>query len=190
MCPQITQITQMAILETRGRGEGPAVVERRPGTAEPDHRSERERSLRWPGPTACARSAGLATPSFILTWDGCLVPVAGMWGGTDAPRARRPVGSTAATNARVRSRRASHRQAIVRSPTVPPSIHGTADPKKPSALSAVNCDGCVAFVSLCLRVCDVCVSLCVSSLCLCGSAGGRARRRGQASSSNNAARCL
>jgi hypothetical protein len=43
-------------------------------------------------------------------------------GRTDAPRGRRPVGSMAATDARVRSRPASHRQAIVRSPAVPPSI--------------------------------------------------------------------
>ena len=32
----------------------PAVIERRPGTAGPTHRSERKRSSRWPGPAACA----------------------------------------------------------------------------------------------------------------------------------------
>ena len=50
ICPQITQITQMAVLETRARGEVPAlaVVERRQGTARPGRRSERKRSSRWP----------------------------------------------------------------------------------------------------------------------------------------------
>ena len=43
----------MAILETRARGEVPAVVERRLRTAGPGHRSERKRSSRWPGPAAC-----------------------------------------------------------------------------------------------------------------------------------------
>ncbi len=47
----------------------------------------------------------------------------GKLGGTDAPPARRPVESLAATNARVRSGQAFHRwSAIGRSPTVPPSI--------------------------------------------------------------------
>ena len=47
--------------------------------------------------------------------------------GTDAPTARRPVGSPTVTDARIRNRRASHRlAAIFRSPAVPPSISGTA----------------------------------------------------------------
>ena len=43
---QITQITQMAILEAQAHNEVPAVVERRLGTAGPGHHSERKRSSR------------------------------------------------------------------------------------------------------------------------------------------------
>ena len=76
-------------------------------------------------------------------------PVPGCWwvhgassrlGGTGAPRARRPVGSTAATNARGRNRRASPPwAAIARSPTVPPSILGTTASESPSASICVIC---------------------------------------------------
>ena len=53
-CPQITQITQMAVLKTRACGEAPAVVEQRPGTAEPDNRFGRKRPSRCHGPAAFA----------------------------------------------------------------------------------------------------------------------------------------
>jgi len=45
--------TQRTSHEDSPLGEVPAVVGRRPGTAEAGHRSERERSSRWPATTAC-----------------------------------------------------------------------------------------------------------------------------------------
>jgi len=69
-------------------------------------------SVRRRGPAqrpALSKSADLATPLSLL--DGGRRPFQSREraGGIDAPRARRPVGSVAATNARVRSRRTSHR---------------------------------------------------------------------------------
>jgi len=74
---------------------------------------------------ALEASAGLATSLFYLKVGRGKSPsnLRKKGGGTDAPRARRPVGSTATTDACVRRCRASHRlAAIVRSPTVPPPI--------------------------------------------------------------------
>jgi len=124
---------------------------------------------RWAGPTlrsqaivAVSRpsgprseSAGLATPPLHFTIGRGAPPfqIGERRGGTDALPARRPMGSLAATNACVRSSRASYRRsAIARSPAVPPSILGTAHHigEKP-------------FVSSCLRVCDVDGRLCVSA---------------------------
>ncbi len=94
-------------------------------------------------------------------------------GGTDAPRARRPVGRSAATSARAWSERTFHRwSAIVRSPTVPPPISALlrqGDYLRLSALSVGKSRwmvGLCVFVFLCLR----CFALCFS-LCLCGSTG-------------------
>jgi hypothetical protein len=54
--------------------------------------------------------AGLATPHpLVMNGGHDTFQTEEKRGGTDAPLARRPVGSTAVTNARVRSRRASHR---------------------------------------------------------------------------------
>ena len=164
----------MAVLETQVRGEIPAVVDRRPGTAGPDNRFGRKRPARCHGPAACALGerrprhssspdSGWTAPPF-QTGEG--------QGGTDAPRARRPVGRPVTTDAGVGRRRASHRwAAIVIAPTFPPSILATAASRRLSAsicgqiaMDGMLCDG---FVSSCLRVCDafLCVSLCV----LCAS---------------------
>ena len=72
---------------------------------------------------------------------------------TDVPRARRPVRSAAATNACVRSSRASHRrQAIVRSPVVLPSISGFSLRAQLLPLCVGGwVDGLRVFVSLWLR---------------------------------------
>jgi len=119
----------MGSRETRSRGEVPTVVERRPGTAGPGHRSERTRSSRCLAQRpALSKSAGLATPDSLFVYGVCPPFQTGeRRGGTGAPRARRPVGTMAGTNAHVRSRPGSHlRAAIVRSPTVPPFVYGTA----------------------------------------------------------------
>ena len=76
-----------------------------------------------------SESAGLATsPSHFMVGRGMHPsPMEEGEGGTDAPSARRPVGSATTTDACVRRRRAFYRRAaIVRSPAVPPSISGTA----------------------------------------------------------------
>ena len=157
-------------------GEVPA-VDRRPGNVGPGNRSEIKLSSRFPGPTTCAlQSAGLATLHFYLSvWRVApLTPLEKKRGRTDVPMARRPVRRPAATDACVRSRRASHRrQAISGSPVVLPRV--SASPRNPSDRLFVWADGWAAFVSLCLRVCDVGrwaalrSSLCVPSLCLCVS---------------------
>jgi len=101
----------MAFLEIRARGEVPAVVGQRPGTAGPDIRFGRKRSSQRPGSAARAleeRRPRHSSPSFA-GWKAPHFQAGEGRGGTDAPRARRPVRSTAETNARVRSNRASHR---------------------------------------------------------------------------------
>jgi len=122
------------------RGQVPA-IERRPGTG-----------------GRGSESAGLATPPLYFKV-GRRLPSDSwrkMRGGTDAPPARRPVAGTAATEACVRSRRASHRwSAIVRSPAVPPSILGAAPSHQRQTL-------CVFVFATSFSV----------SLCLCGSTGG------------------
>jgi len=117
-----------------------------------------------------SESAGLVTPQPLFVderW--ALLQTGEGRGGTDAPRARRAVGSMAATNARVRSRLASHRwAAIVRSPPVPPPIHGSGYPLLRSlpSVSAFICVICGFSVSG--RLCDFFVSLC---LCVCDGGG-------------------
>ena len=57
-----------------------------------------------------SESAALATPHpLVMNGVHDTFQTGEERGGTDAPLARRPGGSTATTNARVRSRRASHR---------------------------------------------------------------------------------
>ncbi len=109
ICPQITQITQMVVLETRARGE----------VSRPSSNDGREPLDRLIAPNASVRrddpdqrpalseSAGLATSLPLLSDRRCLPSqIEEREGGPDAPSARRPGGSLAATNARVRSRRA------------------------------------------------------------------------------------
>jgi hypothetical protein len=60
-------------------------------------------------------------------------------GGTDAPPARRPVGSATVTDACIRNRRTSHRRsAIERSPAVPPSINSTATSVRDNLLAPLR----------------------------------------------------
>ncbi len=187
MCPQITQITQMVSRETKARGEIPAVVGQRPGTGGQGNDSECKHSSPFPSPPACARGERRPRHSSSSDdeWRAPFFPNRNGAGGTDALRTRRPVGRPATTNARVWSRRAFHRwAAIFRSPTVPPSILGPAASRRLSAVICVICGpiamgGWVAFVSLCLRVCDVflCVSLCVLCASVVHRAGGWASCR-------------
>ena len=145
--PQITQINTDALTQDsitwRGPGRRTAAKDR---WNEPQFRSRaivtgaRSSGLR-------SLSAGLATSHLYLMVGRGTPPfqIGGRRGGTDAPLARRPVGSLAATNACVRSSRASYRwAAIARSPAVPPSILGTAHHISEEP-----------FVPSCLRVCDV-----------------------------------
>ena len=77
---------------------------------------------------ALSESAGLAS-SLLYSIDGMGTPtfltMKEKRGRTDVPLARRPVRSPAATDARIRSRRASHRRQAIRSPVVLPPISGT-----------------------------------------------------------------
>jgi len=86
------------------------------------------------------RSESAASPllSPIVKWNVPPFQTGEGVGGTDAPAARRPGGGMAATNARVRSRQGSHRwSAIVRSPSVPPSIYDTAGSNQQQRLCAL-----------------------------------------------------
>jgi hypothetical protein len=127
--PQITQINADGFKQASSTWRGPS---RRRTTA----------GNRWTGPSlrthafvTVARSSSLRSAersprhfsSLRVRWKMPPFQTGEGRGGTDAPSARRPGGSTAATNVYVRSRRTSHRwSAIVRLPTVPPSILGTA----------------------------------------------------------------
>ena len=77
-------------------------------------------------PALCERRPRRSSFSFH-DWEGTPPsPIGEKKGGTDTPPARRPVGRLAATSACAWSGRTFHRRsAIVRSPAVPPSIHGT-----------------------------------------------------------------
>ncbi len=129
--PQITQMNTDGIESQRARHQisAPArfpAVGQRPGTGGQGNDSYRKRSASLPCSPACALYE--RRPRLHLFLDGGAPPsrtgVRG--GGTDAPSARRPVGSAAATDACVRRRRASLRlPAIERLPAVPPSITGT-----------------------------------------------------------------
>ena len=114
LIPKLTPPKVRGIHENSTRGEVPAVGQR-PGTGGQGDDSDRKRSSPSPCPPACAPGAQTSTllgpccwmhgaPSFQKEMRG---------GGTDAPSARRPVGSQPATNARVRSRRAFQRRSAI-----------------------------------------------------------------------------
>jgi len=159
----------MAVLETRTRGEVPAVVERRSGTAGPDSRSGRERPSRMSCPAACALlSAGLAIHNWWMDGATSSKQEKGEAEPTRPGRVVRWVAwlrrtlAFGADGLSTGGRRSSDRR------SVPPSISGYAAPRQREPLRvlcvfAVFLGRWVAFVSSCLRVCDVlCVSLCVS----------------------------
>ena len=173
------QITQMAFLETRARGEVPAAVERRPGTTGPDNRFGRKRPARCHGPEACPleerRPRHSSSP--VTRWMAPPLPSKRM-----GRRNRRAPGASAGGkyggDGRLRPEWTCFPPGavIARSPTVPPSIPGTAYPFLWD-LPRVICVICVicgqiamvrglrVFVSSCLR----CLCFFSVSLCLCGS---------------------
>ena len=163
-------MTQMAVLETRARSEVPAVVERRPETAGPDNRFRRKRPARCHGPAARALEERRPRHSFVSI-SNTVVPVTPQW--EKARRNRRAPGASSGGKRGCDERSREEQTgcppgaAIVRSPTVPPSISGTAASCQRQPLRV--------FVSSCLR----CLTLCFS-LCLCASVvhqvGGRAWR--------------
>jgi len=167
--PQITQInadSPRGFSAWRGPGRRTAAKDR---WNEPQFRS---RAIVTGACSSGLRSgsAGLATSHLHLMVRRGTHPfqIGERRGGTDAPLARRPVGSTAATNACVRNSRASYRRsAIARSPAVPPSILGTAASHQRQPL----CVLCVFAVFLGGRLCAsaplrLCVLFSVSDLCV------------------------
>ena len=75
ICPQITQITQMAVFETQAGAEVPTVVERRPGTGGQGTDSDRARSSSVPCPPACALGAQASPLLLPCCWmDGTTPP--------------------------------------------------------------------------------------------------------------------
>ena len=119
----------------------------RPGTAGPVNRSKNSFRPDFPArqPALCERRPRHFSSPFN-SWEGhaSLPSDEKKKGRTDAPLARRPVRSGAATNARVRSKRASlRRQAIDRSPVVLPPISDSTSrfQQSPLCASAFLCVG-------------------------------------------------
>jgi len=105
---------------------------------------------------ALEASAGLATPHPLIV-DGLRLPFKNEEGrgGTDAPEARRPVGSTATTDACVRRCRAAHRERRSSDRRLFRRKSRHCNIKEPICVYLrdlrANCDGWSAFVSSCLR---------------------------------------
>ena len=166
----------MDVLETRARGEVPAVVKRRPRTAGPGSRSGRTRPSRMPGPAACAQGAQ-ASPLLIL----CAVSTTPPSKQGRGRRNRRAPGASAGGKAGCDERLRSEQTAFspaggdLQIADCSAVNFGTAASRRLSASICVICGQiamggplCV-FVPSCLR-CPLCFSLC--SLCLCGSSRG------------------
>jgi len=178
MCPQITQI------DADGRSRNPSAW-RDPG------RRRTTAGDRWIGqplrahaPVADARSSGLhsrraqASPLLVFSCLICGSTIQTREGQAEPTSPGRVVRweSTAARDACVRSRRTFPPvAAIVRSPTFPPSILGTAASTRLSASICVIC----GHIAMGERLCDVflCVSLCVLCASVVHRAGGWASCR-------------
>ena len=132
----------MASRETRARGEVPAVVERRPGTAAPDNRFGRKRPARCHGAAACTLEERRPRHSSSSGEKrrARLFPIRNA-----ARRNRRAPGASSGglhgNDGRLRPEMlcCPPVAAIVRSPTVPPPISGTAASRRLSASICVIC---------------------------------------------------
>jgi hypothetical protein len=168
----------MAVLETRARGEVPAVVGQRPGTGGQGNGSECEHSSPFPRPPACTRGERRPHHSFILfiSREGQV----SLSLGRKARRNRRAPGASSGgkhgDDGRLRPEMPCFPPgaAIVRSPTVPPPIAALQHQEDYLRLSALSAVSSVARVGG-LRVCDV--LLCVFLCALCASVVLRADGR-------------
>jgi len=109
-----------------------------------------------PDPAACAFQAQASPLLFLFLWmrGATSLPDGSENGRTDALRARRPVRNPTATDACIRSRGSSHRRPAITDRLL--FCHQEAGPLlKLSVRLFVWAGGWAAFVSLCLRRCDV-----------------------------------
>jgi len=157
-------------LETRARGEVPAVVGQRPATGGQGNDSECKHSSSMPCPPARALEERRPRHTFA-SFSDTAVPVSSHW--KEARRNRRAPGASSGgkrgCDERLRSELAGYPPgaAIVRSPICSAANRGTSASRELSAFICVICVICVHIamdaLPLCLRDCDVlCVSLCVS----------------------------
>ena len=160
--PQITQIDADGPRGFNAWRGLPAVVERRPGTAGPTHRSGRKHLSRWPGPAACALGERRPRHCSILRLEVMCPPSKYERGQAEPTRRKRGVRETARRRRTLASgvdvlspggRRSPDRRLFRRQSSPLPLTRSL-------RLSAPICVICgffalVAFVSLCLRVCDV-----------------------------------
>jgi hypothetical protein len=162
----------MAVLEIRARGEVLAVV-RRPRTAGSENRYKSELSSRFPGPAACALEERSLATAPSSNWKKC----ASLQNKREGRRNRSAPGASAG------GKQGDDRRLRPELTCFPPVVGD----RKIAGVSAANprhcrhscpcddlrylrylradCDGWVALVSSCLRVCDVCDGS-VSGLCV------------------------